>query len=194
VSRFTPPPPPVDRPATPAPAEPEALRASAVGVGEKQPPPLTELEREPSTRQPAPDADPRPETGEPPAPRVETAPVAPIPDWSRTAAPFQDGGSVTEGAPAPQPKAATYRAAVAIDRVAPTIPNRLGKRTATSGKVVLQVLVDETGRVVRVVVEQRTTGADLEAAAIGAVLQWRYRPAEQDGAPIRGWVVETFEF
>jgi protein TonB len=60
--------------------------------------------------------------------------------------------------------------------------------------VVLNVLVNESGRVVRVVVDEGIPGSPLEAAAIDAVLRWEYRPGTENGSPVRAWVTETFVF
>ena len=46
----------------------------------------------------------------------------------------------------------------------------------------------------RVVVDRGIPGSDLEAAAIDAVLRWDFRPAKEDGRPIRAWVTERFVF
>jgi hypothetical protein len=56
------------------------------------------------------------------------------------------------------------------------------------------VLVDQRGRVVRVVVDESESGSDAEFAAINAVLRWTYEPAIKDGEPIRSWASESFEF
>jgi CheY-like chemotaxis protein len=60
--------------------------------------------------------------------------------------------------------------------------------------VMLRVLIDEAGKPVRVVVEQGTPGSPLVSSAIDAVLHSRYKPATEDGAPVRAWKTEKFVF
>jgi protein TonB len=86
-----------------------------------------------------------------------------------------------------------YQAPVAIQRVQPAYPPRAVKN-GERGTIVLKVLVNEAGKVVRVVVEEGMPGSDLEAAAIDAVLRWEYRPAMQNGHTIRAWSTERFDF
>jgi TonB family protein len=86
-----------------------------------------------------------------------------------------------------------YEPPQVIERFEPAYPER-ARRQNKGGSVVLKVLVSEEGRVVRVVVEAGEPDAEFEAAAIDAVLRWRYRPAQEHGHAIRGWTSETFDF
>jgi protein TonB len=81
---------------------------------------------------------------------------------------------------------------VVVQRVEPTLPPRANK--GKGGTVVLKVLVNEQGRISRVLVERGIPGSDLEAAAISAVLRWKFRPATRNGEPIRSWTKATFVF
>ena len=58
----------------------------------------------------------------------------------------------------------------------------------------LKVLVNEVGKVVRVVADEGQGSPDIEAAAINAVLRWTYRPGQEYGRPIKAWVTESFTF
>ena len=60
--------------------------------------------------------------------------------------------------------------------------------------VMLRVLIDETGKPVRVVVAQGTPGGPLVASAIDAILHSKYEPATEDGSPVRAWKTEKFAF
>lgn len=80
-----------------------------------------------------------------------------------------------------------------IERIEATYPPKARKRGET-GTVVLNVLVSETGRIIRVVVEEGVPGSELESAAVSAVLRWRYRPATEDGHPVRAWATARFVF
>lgn len=102
--------------------------------------------------------------------------------------PAADGPSLVESAGIP-----TYKPPAAIQSPQPSYPPRALKR-GEQGTIVLKVLVNEEGRVTRVVVDQGIAGSELEAAAIDAVLRWTYRPATEYGRPIKGWTTERFVF
>jgi len=82
---------------------------------------------------------------------------------------------------------------IPLNRIEPVYSARARTR-GESGTVVLNILVNERGRVVRVVVDQGIPGSDLEAAAIDAVLRWNFRPGKEDGRPVRAWITERFVF
>ncbi|MDH3627725.1 MAG: TonB family protein [Acidobacteriota bacterium] len=82
---------------------------------------------------------------------------------------------------------------ILVKRVDPEIPPRSLKR-GQRAVIVLKVLVDENGRIGRVLVEEGQSGSPLEAAAISAVLRWRYEPATEDGVSIRSWALARFVF
>jgi TonB family protein len=60
------------------------------------------------------------------------------------------------------------------------------------GRVLLKVTVDDTGKVVSVVVDPKGTNAApiLQTAAIDAVKKWKFHPGIKDGRPVGG-VVEV---
>ena len=75
---------------------------------------------------------------------------------------------------------------------APEYPS-VARRAEMEGKVLLQVTIDERGRVV----DARVLSSDapiFEAPALAAVLEWRFRPAEQSGHPVRARIVVPMEF
>jgi protein TonB len=82
---------------------------------------------------------------------------------------------------------------VVIDRIEPVFDRR-SLRKGEFQRVVLRVLVDQRGRVVRVVVDESESGSEAEFAAINAVLRWTYEPALESGEPVRSWTSESFEF
>lgn len=63
-------------------------------------------------------------------------------------------------------------------------------RKGEQGRVVLNVHVDATGKVIKVDVDQvnTTAAADLQAAAVDAAQSWKFRPGAKDGRPIGGVV------
>ena len=126
------------------------------------------------------------EPPEPAAPeRVAATPQA-EPRRSVTVEPVVDDPPTEVGAPAGTPP-------VVLDRVEPVFDQRKLRR-GEQQSVVLRVLVDERGRVVRVIVDESVAGPDAEFAAINAVLRWTYEPALEDGEPVRDWTTERFEF
>jgi len=52
------------------------------------------------------------------------------------------------------------------------------------GTVMLQVQIDETGKVSEHITVLRSVGSGLDEKAIEAVKQWRFRPALRDGKPV----------
>ena len=76
-----------------------------------------------------------------------------------------------------------------ISRPAPTYRKR-----DAPGVIVLKVLVSETGRVSRVVIQEGIPGSPLEASAIDVPLRSSYRPATEGGQPASAWTVERLEF
>jgi protein TonB len=93
--------------------------------------------------------------------------------------------------PAPAAPALRVEPPEVVSRIEPVLNKKSRKQ---QGTVVLNVLVNESGRVVRVVVDEGIPGSPLEAAAIDAVLRWEYRPGTENGSPVRAWVTETFVF
>ena len=58
----------------------------------------------------------------------------------------------------------------------------------------LKILVNEQGRIARVLVERGIPGSVLESAAINAVLRWQFQPATKNGQPVRAWTKASFDF
>jgi protein TonB len=78
-----------------------------------------------------------------------------------------------------------------IVHVAPEYPE-IARRAGVQGTVVLEAILDATGRVesVRVLRSQ----ALLDEAAIRAVRQWRYSPTELNGVPVPVLMTITVNF
>jgi len=85
------------------------------------------------------------------------------------------------GAPAPA-EGATPEPAVLVSKVDPEYPE-IAVRAQVEGTVVLEIEIDDTGRVVDARVT-RGLPFGLSQAAEEAVRQWRYRPARGPGGPI----------
>ena len=85
------------------------------------------------------------------------------------------------------------RPPTSIDKPAPQY-TPLGRTRRQQGTVVMEVLVDETGRVADVRLVRGIEGSDLNQAAMQAARSWVYRPAEKDGVPVRVWRPEQVRF
>jgi TonB family protein len=73
---------------------------------------------------------------------------------------------------------------VILKKVEPKYPDA-AKRQKLQGFVVLQVVLDKNGIPRAPAVLEMSPGCEeLAAAAVDAVLQWRYEPAKLDGAPV----------
>jgi protein TonB len=70
---------------------------------------------------------------------------------------------------------------VLISSVRPVYPE-VARRTGSLGDVELELSIDATGRVTRAVAVLGPVV--LRAAAVSAVLQWRYQPAAVNGTPV----------
>jgi len=107
---------------------------------------------------------------------VENLPDAPPP-------PPPGGGDFFVFDKAPKPK----------KLVKPEYP-ALARSADIEGTVVLKITVDERGRVVRAVVIQTTAQGIFDDAALAAVKQWLFEPAEQSGNKVKATITIPLEF
>ena len=77
----------------------------------------------------------------------------------------------------------TVKAPAVLTRVNPTYPDS-DRRTGTDGLVLLEVVIDEQGKVANVKVLDAPSPA-LGAAASAAVRQWTFAPTEIDGVRVK---------
>ncbi len=205
ASGWTPPPPPskrkVERPPSPRLAAPElttppeprsepiAVKPVQVAVAPVTETVVVEPAPEPETIAAQPTV---PIKSHPTLPAPTIVSSTPVPDTTPTpeaVVPVELPAETTEKAVVIPP----FQPPVAIDNPQPTYPEAARKRREI-GTIVLKVLVSETGRVVRVVVDDGLAGSHIEAAAIETVLHWKYEPAMENGHPIRAWATEEFTF
>lgn len=110
-----------------------------------------------------------------PVPPIEVPPPPPVLE-----------GGTGERPPAPPPpvsgEGGTVQPAVVIEKVDPPYPE-IAVRAQVEGSVVLDIGIDENGRVTDVQVT-RGLPFGLSEAAADAVRQWRYRPASGPHGPI----------
>lgn len=83
------------------------------------------------------------------------------------------------------------RPPVVVREVHPVYPE-LARQAELEGTVVLKVGIDETGRVKEARVLASVPG--LDQAALDAVYQWEFQPAEQRGVPVPVWIVVPIRF
>ena len=116
-----------------------------------------------------------------PSAATETAPAAGTPAG---AARGTAGGATGGLGDTVVPVASVATPPELIDRVVPAYPPR-ARELEIEGKVVLEVVLDRRGRP-EPDIEVLESVKQLDAAAIAAVRQWRFRPArDADGNPVR---------
>jgi protein TonB len=84
--------------------------------------------------------------------------------------------------------------AVACPERTPPVYPPMARRLGETGKVVLRVELDETGRVSTAQVVTSSGSNRLDAAALAAVRTWRCQPAQRDGQPVRSVATQPFNF
>jgi protein TonB len=106
-----------------------------------------------------------------------------------------------EPAPPPAPPARPAGPVMLSSELAVSCPERTppvypvqARRTGEQGKVLLQVNLDEEGRVSGAHVVSGSGYARLDAAALAAIKTWRCQPARRDGVPVRAVALQPFDF
>lgn len=79
------------------------------------------------------------------------------------------------------------------DLASPAYP-ALSRRLGEEGKLVLQVELDETGRIDKAKIVQSSGYSRLDNAALSAVKTWRCRPATRNGHPVPAVALQPFNF
>jgi len=156
-------------------------------VATVEPPPIEIFYKEkdpPPIPQPPRDERPRPVTQAPPvrAPIVEAPPVI-----NETPGPMDIPYEPMEQTPVEtdfgQPPSGPIALAV-LESPAPVYP-AIAIRQGVTGKVVLRIEVDATGKPVSGVIEQSSGSTLLDKVALKAVLaRWRFVPAQHGGQPV----------
>jgi protein TonB len=83
------------------------------------------------------------------------------------------------------------KAPVVVKQVYPAYPE-LARQAELEGTVVLKVGIDEFGRVEEARVLESVPG--LDQAALDAIYQWEFEPAEQRDVPVPVWIVIPIRF
>lgn len=129
-------------------------------------------------------------------------PVEPLPPPEPTLAPPPPAAApapVVQAPPPAPPKPAgpvalASELAVACPERRPPVYPPMSRRLGETGKVVLRVELDETGRVSTAQVASSSGVARLDAAALTAVRSWRCNPAQRDGQAVRSVATQPFNF
>ncbi len=203
----SPPPAPEPKPVAKKP-EPEPVK---VAVAKPKPKPETKPKPEPKVEtvkvapaavEPKPEPKPEPVqstlkpepvTPEPKIETVKTAPAAAEPKPEPKVEAVKTAPAAVEPKPAPAPAPAVFEPPQLLDRVEPVYPRKALKK-ASGESVLLKMLIDESGRIIRVSVERGVSVPELEAACINAVLRWKYRPAQENGVAVKAWTTAEFSF
>jgi len=78
-------------------------------------------------------------------------------------------------------------------RKVPPVYTEEARKARLQGVVILECVIDRTGRVVQSKV-LKGLPLGLDAAAVAAAEQWRYSPATRNGKPVRVYYPLTVEF
>ena len=126
--------------------------------------------------------------------RSEPDPKEPAKPDAQTVAPWPDPRA-PDANPDSLPKFGKYvyveELPEAIHRIAPEYPDE-AKRAGISGTVIVQCLVKKDGAVGETRIVKSIPA--LDAAAIAAVKQWRFKPALAKGEPVAVWVAVPVRF
>lgn len=168
-------PPPLPAPPRPARPDPAPLL----------PPPPVVVQTAPAA--PPPQAvqavvDPTPAIQVAPAPAAATATAAPSP--------------VATPAPAVAAAGPRMLPSSAVQYLVPPVVEypRASRRLNETGRVVVRVLITETGLPDRLAIERSSGFARLDEAALAAVRKARFRPYVENGQPQSGWALVPLSF
>jgi TonB family protein len=75
----------------------------------------------------------------------------------------------------------------------PSFPEA-SRRRGEEGVVRVELFVDPTGRVADVRILESSGFSALDAAAVQAVREWRFRPAQRGGMPVAGSITTAVHF
>jgi protein TonB len=105
--------------------------------------------------------------------------------------PASSAPSAGSVAPHPEPPADDEELPVAVSKVPPIYPDE-ARELGVTGTVVVQVFIDEEGKVIDTKVVRSIPG--LDTAAVASVRQWRFKPARTGGKPVRVWTAIPVRF
>ncbi len=77
--------------------------------------------------------------------------------------------------------------------VPPEYP-RIARERGVEGTVVARILIDENGRVRRVLVVKAPKNLGFEESVKDAVMQWKFEPAKLNNLPVKVWAIQEIYF
>jgi len=82
---------------------------------------------------------------------------------------------------------------IPVNKLPPIYPNSLlGK--GIGGRVLISCMVDAEGRISNTAIKQSSGHAELDKAALNAVIKWKFKPATKGGKKIKANCVVPFNF
>lgn len=174
-------------PSKPAPAPPEPVART---IPPPSPAPATSIQEwNPSPAKPEPVAQAKPKAAPLPETPLGITPVpVSIPEIGNATpdvAAVQEGDLLALNAVDTPP--------IAVERPAPQYTS-LARTRRQEGTVVIDVLVDEHGKVIDTRLVRGIPASDLNDVAVRAVKSWTYRPAIKDGVAVKVWRPEQIRF
>ena len=157
-----------------------------------QEPPHVEEEVPPRDEEPPQDEEPPRDE----APHVEEPPrdeEPPCVEEPRVEKPPVSRAEETAPGESPDESAKVVAEPFALGRITPKYP-RSARRKGHEGRVTVEAFVEEDGAVFNAQVVSSSTFAELDEAAVAAVVSAKFAPAREDGACVRGKVRLTFDF
>lgn len=169
-------------------------------------PPALEPEPSPTIAPETPQGPPRKTR---PVPILVDTPVAnPVPPGTQVKQ-YEMGDELMEGEPGPpSPPGAVVGGTgdtagtqqlpviekVALERMKPPVYPPRCLRMGIEGLVKVRVLVGEDGRPQEITLAKSSGESSLDEAAMDAVKDWIFKPAQRNGLPIRAWATVPIEF
>lgn len=80
-----------------------------------------------------------------------------------------------------------------VKRVTPVYPE-VAKKDSIEGQVIVQITIDESGKVIQAEVVQARPPGIFDQAALDAIKQWEFKPATADGKPIKVKMAQRIAF
>ena len=81
-----------------------------------------------------------------------------------------------------------------IRRPSPRFPIMAKRLNKKEGKVLLRVLIDENGKVIKAEPAGKEAGFGFDDEAMSAARKSTYKPATKDGVPVKFWHTLAVEF
>lgn len=128
-------------------------------------------------------------------PKTKTiaAPESAPSDSAITAPPQEDDAPETDGSDDNAPFVEAQSSADYLKNTAPEYP-RLSRRLGEEGQVVLRVFVEADGKPKEVNIHQSSGFPRLDQAALNAVRQWTFAPAQKGKEAVAAWVLVPINF